>query len=71
VLIVHGEQDANVPVGQAVYFHRALCQFGVEHEFVLYPREGHSFLERGHQIDLLNRTRAWFGRWLGEPGSVT
>jgi dipeptidyl aminopeptidase/acylaminoacyl peptidase len=71
VLIVHGEEDTNVPVGQAVYFHRALCQFGVEHEFVMYPREGHPILERGHQIDLLNRTRAWFGRWLGEPGSVT
>jgi dipeptidyl aminopeptidase/acylaminoacyl peptidase len=37
----------------------------------MYPREGHPILERGHQIDLLNRPRAWFGGWLGEPGSVT
>ncbi|MGD0065485.1 MAG: prolyl oligopeptidase family serine peptidase [Streptosporangiaceae bacterium] len=67
VLILHGQQDANVPVGQATYFHRALDRFGVEHELVIYPREGHSIDERSHQIDLLRRTRAWFGRWLADP----
>ncbi|MGD0068316.1 MAG: prolyl oligopeptidase family serine peptidase [Streptosporangiaceae bacterium] len=67
VLIVHGEADTNVPLGQATYFHRALCQFEVEHEFVVYPREGHGVAERNHQVDLLQRTRAWFGRWLGDP----
>lgn len=64
VLILHGAEDTNVPLGQAVYFHRALRHFGVEHEFVIYPREGHSFRERGHQLDVLRRTRAWFDRWL-------
>jgi len=65
VLILHGQDDTNVPIGQAIYFQRALSQFGVEHEFVVYPREGHPILERNHQIDLLQRTRAWFARWLG------
>jgi dipeptidyl aminopeptidase/acylaminoacyl peptidase len=64
VLIVHGQDDTNVPVGQAVYFHRALSRFGVEHELVIYPREGHPITERQHQIDLLRRARAWFDRWL-------
>jgi dipeptidyl aminopeptidase/acylaminoacyl peptidase len=64
VLIVHGQDDTNVPVGQAVYFHRALSRYGVEHELVIYPREGHNITERQHQIDLLRRTRAWFARWL-------
>ena len=63
--ILHGQDDTNVPIGQAIYFQRALSQFGVEHEFVVYPREGHPILERNHQIDLLQRTRAWFARWLG------
>jgi dipeptidyl aminopeptidase/acylaminoacyl peptidase len=67
VLIVHGEDDTNVPVGQAIYFHRALAHFGVEHELVIYPREGHPIIERNHQIDLLNRIRAWFARWLTDP----
>jgi dipeptidyl aminopeptidase/acylaminoacyl peptidase len=69
VLILHGLQDTNVPVGQATYFHRALCRFGVEHELVLYPRDGHSIMERNHQIDLLRRTRAWFAQWLGQLAS--
>jgi dipeptidyl aminopeptidase/acylaminoacyl peptidase len=64
VLILHGEQDTNVPVGQAVYFQRALSEFGVEHELVIYPREGHGCTERAHQADVLERTRAWFTRWL-------
>lgn len=64
VLILHGEDDTNVPVGQAVYFHRALTQFGAEHDLVIYPRENHGFTERAHQIDVLERTRSWFIRWL-------
>ncbi|HEX3646883.1 MAG TPA: S9 family peptidase [Pseudonocardiaceae bacterium] len=60
VLIVHGEQDTNVPLGQAQYFHRALVHFGVDHEFVVYPREGHGLGERAHQIDVLRRVRDWF-----------
>ncbi|MGW1973865.1 alpha/beta hydrolase family protein, partial [Streptomyces tubercidicus] len=69
VLILHGEDDTNVPVGQAVLFHRALRHFGVEHEFVTYPREGHMIGERAHQLDLLRRTRAWFDRLLGGLGA--
>jgi dipeptidyl aminopeptidase/acylaminoacyl peptidase len=64
ILIVHGAADTNVPLSQAEYLHRALRRFGAEHEYVVYPREGHSFRERNHQIDLLHRTRAWFDRWL-------
>ena len=66
VLILHGEDDTNVPVGQAMYFHRALTQFGAEHELVTYPRENHSFTERAHQIDVLERARSWSTHWLGD-----
>ena len=69
VLILHGEDDTNVPVSQAIYFHRALSWHGAEHELVIYPREGHGFAERNHQLDLLRRTRAWFDRWLGDGAS--
>jgi dipeptidyl aminopeptidase/acylaminoacyl peptidase len=70
VLIVHGAEDTNVPLSQAEYLHRALRHFGVEHEFVIYPRENHSLLERNHQLDLLHRTRSWFDRWL-QPSTAT
>ncbi len=64
VLIAHGAEDTNVPLGQAVGFARALRHFGVPHELVVYPREGHPIRERGHQLDLMRRTREWFDRWL-------
>jgi dipeptidyl aminopeptidase/acylaminoacyl peptidase len=67
VLILHGQDDTNVPLGQSTYFHRALSRYGVDHEFVIYPREGHGTTERNHQLDLLRRTRAWFDRWLRDP----
>ncbi|HEY1916433.1 MAG TPA: prolyl oligopeptidase family serine peptidase [Streptosporangiaceae bacterium] len=69
VLIVNGADDTNVPVSQAIYFHRALSWYGAEHELVIYPREGHGFVERNHQLDLLRRTRAWFDRWLRDEMS--
>ncbi|WP_086845558.1 S9 family peptidase [Amycolatopsis kentuckyensis] len=58
VLILHGEDDTNVPLSQAELLHHALGDR--PHEFVVYPREGHSIRERGHQLDILRRTRAWF-----------
>jgi hypothetical protein len=36
VLILHDEDDTNVPVGQAMYFHRALMQFGAERDLVIW-----------------------------------
>ncbi|MEV6643890.1 prolyl oligopeptidase family serine peptidase [Amycolatopsis sp. NPDC051371] len=62
VLILHGEEDTNVPLSQAELLHRALA--GKHHEYVVYPRENHSIRERGHQIDVLNRSRAWFSHLL-------
>ncbi|WP_439380104.1 S9 family peptidase [Amycolatopsis lexingtonensis] len=62
VLILHGEDDTNVPLSQAELLHRALHDR--EHEFVVYPGENHSIREREHQIDVLHRTREWFSRWL-------
>lgn len=64
VLILHGEEDSNVPLAQAVYLDRALRRYQVEHELVVYPREGHGIWERAHKLDVLRRTTAWFDRWL-------
>ncbi len=58
VLLLHGEDDTNVPLSQAELLHHALGDR--EHEFVVYPREGHSLRERAHQLDFLHRIRAWF-----------
>ena len=67
VLILHGAQDERVPVSQAHFFARALREYGVPCELVVYPREPHGIRERNHQLDLLRRVRAWVAQWLG-PG---
>jgi dipeptidyl aminopeptidase/acylaminoacyl peptidase len=64
VLILHGKEDARVPVTQAIGYHRALREAGVVSEMVIYPREPHGIAERAHQLDLLRRVRAWYARWL-------
>jgi hypothetical protein len=60
---VDGDGDVEESV-ETEFFHRALRRFGVEHEYVVYPREGNGIRERDHQLDLLRRTREWFDRWL-------
>lgn len=67
VLILHGEDDTNVPVSQGLFLHRALRHHGVPHEFVVYPGEGHMIGGRGHLLDLLRRSVAWYDRWLTAP----
>jgi dipeptidyl aminopeptidase/acylaminoacyl peptidase len=63
-LILHGQNDARVPLNQAISFHRALREVGTPTELVVYPREPHGIGERAHQLDLLRRVRAWYDRWL-------
>jgi dipeptidyl aminopeptidase/acylaminoacyl peptidase len=62
VLVLHGEDDTNVPLSQAELLLGALRDR--EHESAVYRRENHSIRERGHQLDVLHRTREWFSRWL-------
>jgi dipeptidyl aminopeptidase/acylaminoacyl peptidase len=63
-LILHGEDDLCTPLSQAVEFYNALVAAGCETELVVYPREGHGWTERGHQIDAWNRMRDWLARHL-------
>ncbi len=68
-LIIHGEKDRCVPVSQAYEMYHGLARLGtVPVELVVYPREGHSISERGHLIDLWQRSRAWFDRYVASAG---
>lgn len=64
LLMLHGKNDARVPVTQAIGFERALREVGVPVQLVTYPREPHGVRERNHQRDILRRVRAWYDRWL-------
>ncbi len=58
-LIVHGQQDVRVPVGQAHELHQALREAGVEVRLLVFPREGHHFQEVAHQAVFLEEMAAW------------
>ena len=64
MLILHGIDDPVNPIGQSQALYRALKWYGVESQFVSYPREGHSFREEGHRVDALKRMLAWFDEHL-------
>jgi dipeptidyl aminopeptidase/acylaminoacyl peptidase len=64
LLLIHGEQDNDVHITQAEEMYTALKRRGVETVLVRYPREGHGFREPLHRQDALERTLAWFDRFL-------
>jgi len=55
ILILHGEQDAQILVSQAKAFHAGCLKYDIPCEMAIYPREQHFVVERAHTIDLLNR----------------
>jgi dipeptidyl aminopeptidase/acylaminoacyl peptidase len=63
-LLLTGENDLTDPIGQCQQFYRGLKRYGVETEYVVYPREGHGIREEKHRIDLLNRILTWFEKYL-------
>ena len=63
-LLLHGEFDSGVPLGQAQEFYTGLKDAGVEAELVVYPRERHSIQEYSHRIDVQKRMLAWFDKHL-------
>ena len=63
-LIVVGERDAECPAPQSFEFWHALKTLGVPTELVVYPGEGHMFVDSAHTRDLETRALAWFARYL-------
>ncbi|MEP6635827.1 MAG: S9 family peptidase [Acidobacteriota bacterium] len=63
-LFIHGEQDNDVHITQAEEMYMGLKRRGVESVMVRYPREGHGLREPQHRVDALERTLAWFDRFL-------
>jgi len=65
-LVLQGDADPIDPLGQSQELYRGLKRYGVEAEFVVYPREPHGFHEEKHLLDRLNRILAWYDKYLKE-----
>ena len=62
-LLVHGEQDTNVPVGESIRAHRALRAAGVRTELMLLPGEGHTIVGHDGRIESTQAIVDWHLRW--------
>jgi len=63
-LIVVGDRDAECPAPQSFEYWHALRAQGVPTSLVVYPNEGHHFIDPVHQRDVLQRALSWFGKYL-------
>jgi dipeptidyl aminopeptidase/acylaminoacyl peptidase len=68
-MLMHGENDNDVPIAEAEQFFIALKDVGTEAIFVRYPREGHGLSETGHFIDSIDRCIAWYEKHFPKPGT--
>ncbi|KPP96383.1 MAG: dipeptidyl aminopeptidase/acylaminoacyl-peptidase family protein [Bacteroidetes bacterium HLUCCA01] len=66
-LIIHGQTDLRVPVGQAFELFRTLQHRGVESKLVYYPDENHWILKPNNSIHWYHTVREWVERH-AEPG---
>ncbi len=64
VLFIHGALDNDVPVNDSEQYYIALKENHVETEMLLYPREGHGLREPGHIVDSIQRSLAWYQKYL-------
>ena len=62
VLQTAGGVDRCTPPGQAVEFHQALLEAGVESELAIYPQEGHGVRSFPAALDFATRVVTWFER---------
>ena len=63
-LVIVGERDAECPASQSYEFWHALKTLGIPTKLIIYPGEGHMFVEPKHQVDRLEQTVAWFDKYL-------
>ena len=64
MLIVVGDRDAECPAPQSFELWHALRAEGVPTSLVVYPNEGHHFVDPAHQRDVLQRALGWFEKYL-------
>lgn len=59
-MLMHGENDNDVPIAESEQFYMGLKDAGVEAVMVRYPREGHGLREPKHTVDMITRSIDWY-----------
>jgi dipeptidyl aminopeptidase/acylaminoacyl peptidase len=63
-LSVVGDRDGECPAPQSFEFWHALRDLGEPTELVVYPDEGHGFVNPEHRRDVLERSLGWFEEYM-------
>ena len=66
-LLMHGENDNDVPIAEAEQFYIGLRDVGTEAVMVRYPREGHGIRESIHVVDSIDRSIRWYEQHFPAP----
>ena len=69
VLLIHGDDDRDVPFNQTVDVVERLREHHVPFQLVVWPDETHVFLEYRHFLESYKATAAFFVEHLGPVGS--
>jgi dipeptidyl aminopeptidase/acylaminoacyl peptidase len=64
-LVVVGDRDGECPAPQSFEFWHALRDEHVPTQLVVYPNEGHGFVDPAHTRDVMYRAVEWFAQYLG------
>jgi dipeptidyl aminopeptidase/acylaminoacyl peptidase len=64
VLLIHGDDDRNVPFSETVDLAEALSRRGVEYEQLIFPDEVHGFLLHRNWVSAFEATLSFFDRKL-------
>jgi dipeptidyl aminopeptidase/acylaminoacyl peptidase len=64
VLVMHGEDDPQVPPYESVQFVNALKRAGKTYAYFTYPKEGHGFSQRDHRLDAWKKQLAFLNKYL-------
>jgi dipeptidyl aminopeptidase/acylaminoacyl peptidase len=65
-LVVVGDRDGECPAPQSYEFWHALRDEHVPTQLVVYPNEGHGFVNPDHRRDVMDRAVEWFAKYM--PG---
>ena len=63
-LVVVGDRDGECPAPQSFEFWHALRDRHVPTQLVVYPNEGHGFVDPTHRRDVIERAVEWFNRYM-------
>ena len=64
LLLLHGNADTNVPIGESIQMFAAMKILGKEVEFVQVDKQDHHIVDYSKRTKWQNTIFAWFAKWL-------